>query len=29
MTNCIEIKGLCKSYGDFSLKNKDILEDYV
>jgi len=21
MTNCIEIKGLCKSYGDFSLKN--------
>ena len=21
MTNCIEIKGLCKSYGDFALKN--------
>jgi len=21
MTNCIEIKGLCKSYGDFSLQN--------
>lgn len=24
MTNCIEIKGLCKSYGDFSLKNIDL-----
>ena len=21
MTNCIEINGLCKSYGDFALKN--------
>jgi len=24
MTNCIEIKGLCKSYGDFSLQNIDL-----
>ena len=24
MTNCIEIKGLCKSYGNFSLKNIDL-----
>lgn len=24
MTNCIEIKGLCKSYGDFALKNIDL-----
>ena len=24
MTNCIEIKGLCKSYPDFSLKNIDL-----
>ena len=24
MTNCIEIKGLCKSYGDFTLKNIDL-----
>ena len=24
MTNCVEIKGLCKSYGDFSLKNIDL-----
>ncbi len=24
MTNCIEIKGLCKSYQDFSLKNVDL-----
>ena len=24
MKNCIEIKGLCKSYGDFSLKNIDL-----
>ena len=24
MTNCIEIKGLCKSYGDFALKDIDL-----
>ena len=24
MTNCIEIKGLCKSYGDFALNNIDL-----
>ena len=24
MTNCIEIKGLCKSYPDFSLQNIDL-----
>lgn len=24
MKNCIEIKGLCKSYGDFALKNIDL-----
>ena len=24
MTNCIEIRGLCKSYGDFTLKNIDL-----
>ena len=24
MKNCIEIRGLCKSYGDFSLKNIDL-----
>lgn len=24
MTNCIDIKGLCKSYGDFALKNIDL-----
>ena len=24
MTNCIEIKGLCKSYGDFALKAIDL-----
>ena len=24
MTNCIEIKGLCKSYGDFALKDVDL-----
>ncbi len=24
MTNCIEVKGLCKSYGDFALKNIDL-----
>ena len=25
MTNCIEIKGLCKSYGDFALRNVDLV----
>ena len=24
MKNCIEIKGLCKSYGDFALNNIDL-----
>ena len=24
MTNCIEIKGLCKSYGDFTLRDVDL-----
>ena len=24
MTNCIEIEGLCKSYGDFALNNIDL-----
>ena len=24
MTNCIEVRGLCKSYGDFALKDVDL-----